>query len=265
MLYYFLSFFQGDLAARNVLLTHERKAKIADFGLSTRIYIQTSERKGAKNGTFPFRWAAYEVIQSGATIKESSDVWSFGVLIWELFHLGSVIPYGDKTNFGEVKDFLKNGQRLSKPELCPEQIYELMQECWQEKHWARPTFSKLKSLFKEFETIEISNEKGDKIIQQSTRRKDGNINLKQPEVNENGYLKVTKSSEVQNEEISDGFELELSQTSQAELEIKNEEIRDRLELELSNTSQAELEISQAFLSRNQVFQNPTYFQAEINN
>ena len=113
--------------------------------------------------------------------------------------------------------------------------------------------------------MKISNEKEDKIIHQSTRRKDGNINLKKPEVNENGYLKVTKSSEVQNEEISDGFELELSQTSQAELEIKNEEIRDRLELELSNTSQAELEISQAFLSRNQVFQNLTYFQAEINN
>ena len=150
--------------------------------------------------------------------------------------MGSVIPYGDKTNFEEVKDFLKNGQRLSKPEFCPEQIYELMQECWQEKHWARPTFSKLKSLFKEFETIEISNEKEDKIIQQSTRGKDGNINFKQPEVNENGYLKVTKSSEIQNEEISDGFELELSQTSQAELEIKNEETRDRLELELSNTT-----------------------------
>ena len=85
---------KGDLAARNILLTHDRRAKIADFGLSTRIYIQTSERKGANKGTFPFRWAAYETIESGATIKEFSDVWSFGVLMWELFHLGSAIPYG---------------------------------------------------------------------------------------------------------------------------------------------------------------------------
>ena len=88
-------FLKGDLAARNILLTHDKKAKIADFGLSTRIYIQTSERKGAKKGTFPFRWAAYETIQNGATIKEFSDVWSFGVLMWELFHLGSAIPYGE--------------------------------------------------------------------------------------------------------------------------------------------------------------------------
>ena len=88
-------FFKGDLAARNILLTHDRKAKIADFGLSTRIYIQTSERKGAKKGTFPFRWAAYETILNGETIKEFSDVWSFGVLMWELFHLGSAIPYGE--------------------------------------------------------------------------------------------------------------------------------------------------------------------------
>ena len=82
------------MAARNILLTHDKKAKIADFGLSTRIYIQTSERKGVKKGTFPFRWAAYETILNGETIKEFSDVWSFGVLMWELFHLGSAIPYG---------------------------------------------------------------------------------------------------------------------------------------------------------------------------
>ena len=75
-------------------MTHDRKAKIADFGLSTRLYIQTLERKEAKKGTFSYRWAAYEVIQSGATVKEFSDVWSFGVLMWELFHLGSTIPYG---------------------------------------------------------------------------------------------------------------------------------------------------------------------------
>ena len=55
---------------------------------------------------------------------------------------------GDKTYFEVVDDFLRNGHRLSKPELCPKHIYDIMLQCWHEKHWFRPSFSKLKILLK---------------------------------------------------------------------------------------------------------------------
>merc|ERR1712203_603593 len=78
----------GDLAARNVLLTHDNMAKVADFGLCTRLYDDSSEKKAARPGMFPFRWAAYEVLLTEVPFMELSDVWSFGVLMWEVFHLG---------------------------------------------------------------------------------------------------------------------------------------------------------------------------------
>ena len=63
-----------DLAARNVLLTYDRKAKVADFGLSTRIYLHTSEQKGSKQNVVPVKWSAYEVLKNkGAIIGKESQ------------------------------------------------------------------------------------------------------------------------------------------------------------------------------------------------
>ena len=143
--------FQRDLAARNILLTHDMKAKVADFGLSTRIYSQTGARLGCKKDIVPFRWAAYEELKNGTSIREFSDVWSFGVLMWEIFYLGSAIPYGSSKGVPEIKTFLQNGQRLEKPPLCPKFVYDLMQECWQENYLYRPTFNHLKSQLKKFD------------------------------------------------------------------------------------------------------------------
>ena len=65
------------------------------------------------------------------------------------FRNSTTIPLlGDKTYFEVVDDFLRNGHRLSKPELCPIHIYDIMLQCWHEKHWFRPSFSKLKILLK---------------------------------------------------------------------------------------------------------------------
>ena len=141
------------MSARNILLTHDKKAKVSDFGLAARIYThegEISEIKEAKHGIFPFRWAAYEVLETGTAIKESSDVWSFGVLVWEIFHLGCALPYGDRQTYGEVKEFVQNGYRLSKPDYCPNHIHDLMLKCWQMSHLDRPTFSQLKSLMTDF-------------------------------------------------------------------------------------------------------------------
>ena len=126
------------------------KAKIADFGLSARLYTYTSEKKGAKQEYFAFRWTAYEVLQNGTAFKELSDVWSFGVFMWEVFHLGSALPYADHNVPGEIIEFLQNGHRLSKPALCPQFIYDIMLECWQEQHLFRPTFLQLKSQLQKF-------------------------------------------------------------------------------------------------------------------
>ena len=141
------------MAARNVLLTHNSKAKVADFGLSTRLYNNTPGMKETRPGIFPTRWAAYEVLQTEIPFLELSDVWSFGVLMWEVFHLGSATPYSIFYSEKNIIQFLQNGSRLSKPDLCPQYIYDIMLQCWQEKHLIRPTFQQLKNQLQIFQNL----------------------------------------------------------------------------------------------------------------
>ena len=70
--------------------------------------------------------------------------------MWEVFHLGSAMPYHNILGGTKIIEFLRNGHRLSKPELCPQYIYDIMLECWQERHLTRPTFLQLKSQLKSF-------------------------------------------------------------------------------------------------------------------
>ena len=121
------------------------KAKVADFGLSIRINPKTSELKGSKQDVIPFRWTAYEVLDNGQVLVEKSDVWSFGVLIWEMFHFANALPYEDENiwNVDEIKAFLSNGHRLEKPKLCPESMHSKLLECWDLEPDKRPTFKAL--------------------------------------------------------------------------------------------------------------------------
>lgn len=88
--------YHGDLAARNVLLNEQMIAKVSDFGLSKRLYNDLSQRSlyDGDHATMrlPMKWLALEVLKHGQIIPTKSDVWSFGVLMWELFQLGSE-PY----------------------------------------------------------------------------------------------------------------------------------------------------------------------------
>ncbi|XP_019645300.1 PREDICTED: tyrosine-protein kinase receptor Tie-1-like [Branchiostoma belcheri] len=125
-----------DLAARNVLLTDSLIAKVADFGLSRGegIYEQTSKR------AVPFRSTALEAL-STRIYTTQSDVWSFGILLWEIVTLGGT-PYSGMKSRTLLRS-LREGYRLPKPRNCDEDLYQMMLQCWQRRPEDRPTFSDL--------------------------------------------------------------------------------------------------------------------------
>ncbi|XP_061432913.1 tyrosine-protein kinase SRK3-like [Lethenteron reissneri] len=127
-----------DLAARNILMGQDKICKVADFGLSHKL---KEEYYDATGHVVPYQWMAPEVlIQLKFTRK--SDVWSFGVLLYELFTDGKH-PYGEMDK-QQVQDLINCGRRLEKPEGCPDVVYHIMLRCWNREHRERPSFSKLR-------------------------------------------------------------------------------------------------------------------------
>ncbi|XP_072048742.1 tyrosine kinase receptor Cad96Ca-like [Amphiura filiformis] len=128
-----------DLATRNVLLGDGLVCKLSDFGLARDISEQNSYEMQSR-GRVPVRWMAIEsLLENSYTSK--SDVWSFGVTMWELVTVGSH-PYPGMSS-KKVIDELRKGYRLPKPEHCSQDIFSLMQECWQERPEKRPSFGQI--------------------------------------------------------------------------------------------------------------------------
>lgn len=129
-------FVHRDLATRNCLVNDKMVVKIADFGLSQKIYSGNYYR-GNEGDAQPIRWMPLEsLLHSKFTIE--SDVWSFGVVLWEIFSLGMQPYYGMVHE--EVIKFLKDGNCLPYPENTPVPIYNLMKSCWNRKMSSRPAF-----------------------------------------------------------------------------------------------------------------------------
>ncbi|XP_076681455.1 tyrosine-protein kinase transmembrane receptor Ror isoform X2 [Andrena cerasifolii] len=128
-----------DLAARNCLVGDNLTVKISDFGLSRDIYSSDYYRVQSKS-LLPVRWMPPESIVYGKFTTES-DVWSFGVVLWEIYSYGLQPYYG--YNNQEVIDMIRSRQLLPCPEDCPTMIYSLMIECWHEVANRRPQFPEI--------------------------------------------------------------------------------------------------------------------------
>nr|XP_003936155.1 fibroblast growth factor receptor 4 isoform X1 [Saimiri boliviensis boliviensis]XP_039316569.1 fibroblast growth factor receptor 4 isoform X1 [Saimiri boliviensis boliviensis] len=128
-----------DLAARNVLVTEDNVMKIADFGLARGVH-HIDYYKKTSNGRLPVKWMAPEALFD-RVYTHQSDVWSFGILLWEIFTLGGS-PYPG-IPVEELFSLLREGHRMDRPPHCPPELYGLMRECWHAAPSQRPTFKQL--------------------------------------------------------------------------------------------------------------------------
>ncbi|KAJ6667877.1 hypothetical protein lerEdw1_016198 [Lerista edwardsae] len=132
-----------DLAARNVLICEGKLVKICDFGLARDI-MRDSNYISKGNTFLPLKWMAPESIFNNL-YTTLSDVWSFGILLWEIFTLGGT-PYPELPMNEQFYNAIKHGYRMSKPTYASNEIYEIMQKCWEEKFEIRPSFLQLVAL-----------------------------------------------------------------------------------------------------------------------
>ncbi|XP_036058109.1 tyrosine-protein kinase ABL2 isoform X6 [Onychomys torridus] len=148
------NFIHRDLAARNCLVGENHVVKVADFGLSRLMTGDTyTAHAGAK---FPIKWTAPESLAYN-TFSIKSDVWAFGVLLWEIATYG-MSPYPG-IDLSQVYDLLEKGYRMEQPEGCPPKVYELMRACWRWSPADRPSFAETHQAFETmFHDSSISEE-----------------------------------------------------------------------------------------------------------
>ncbi|XP_050027352.2 proto-oncogene tyrosine-protein kinase ROS isoform X2 [Dermacentor andersoni] len=157
-----MHFVHRDLAARNCLVSStdpaERVVKIGDFGLARDIYKHDYYRKEGE-GLLPVRWMPPESLVDGV-FTNHSDVWAFGVLLWEVMTMGQQ-PYPARNNL-EVLHYVREGGRLDNPDNCPDDLHDLMLRCWSYNPEGRPDFAFC------LETLEFLREKYQALVSIAT-------------------------------------------------------------------------------------------------
>ncbi|KAH1027653.1 vascular endothelial growth factor receptor 1-like isoform X2 [Dendroctonus ponderosae] len=133
----------GDLAARNILLADNNVVKICDFGLAKTMYNDNNYKK-KDNNPIPVKWMAIESLRD-RIFSTQSDVWSFGIVLWEFFSLART-PYPGMEADERLYHKLVEGFRMEAPVFASQEIYNIMLNCWNTKPLARPSFTKLTDL-----------------------------------------------------------------------------------------------------------------------
>ncbi|CAH1249448.1 RET [Branchiostoma lanceolatum] len=136
-----------DVAARNVVITDQMVAKLSDFGLARDVYTNTVYERTNHHGRdelLPLKWMALESLRDGSYTCQS-DVWAFGVMLWEIASLGEEprFPGPFRPDCCQMVNILRQGNRLEKPEKCSIDLYRLMCQCWCDVRDHRPTAAQL--------------------------------------------------------------------------------------------------------------------------
>ena len=137
-------FIHRDLATRNCLVGKDFVIKISDFGMSETLYDSLYYRVEGRL-ILPIRWMAYESFYGKFSVK--SDVWSYGITLWEIYSLAQNEPYHEMTDEELIEDTMKADKRklLARPETCPKKVYNVMLRCWLHEPMMRADFEEVYS------------------------------------------------------------------------------------------------------------------------
>ncbi|XP_034412727.1 tyrosine-protein kinase Tec isoform X2 [Cyclopterus lumpus] len=132
------SFLHRDLAARNCLVNDHKVVKVSDFGMTR--YVLDNQYTSSSGAKFPVKWSPPEVLHY-SKYSSKSDVWSFGVVMWEIYSEGRT-PFENRSNLDVVNEITR-GVRLYRPHRATQPLFTIMYQCWHEKPQGRPSFSEL--------------------------------------------------------------------------------------------------------------------------
>jgi len=184
-----VNYVHRDVAARNILLLNEKTIKLSDFGLSRGMFEESHEYTAAHRTKLPIKWMAPESIEY-LKFSTKTDVWGFGVCVWEIFSAGRK-PYSGVQNSEIIQILMIQRKRLEMPFECPASLYSLMNQCWLADPEKRPSFAKIKGeigLIKEMVLVDVQSqverEEKKQFETLKRREKSGGNNFENNEENE---------------------------------------------------------------------------------